>query len=209
MEKSSLRKAKTLSTPKAKLAVLVSGTGSNLEAILKATQNPKYPAYVGVVMSDQKEALALKKARDHQIPAVFVNPKLYDSREAYDQMLASMLKEYKVDLVILAGFMRVLSPLFVQTFPKRILNIHPSLLPKYPGLHAVKEALASGDTHTGCTVHFVDERVDTGPVILQAKVPIQKGDTEEILHARIKEQEHTLYPKAISDISQSLLAQKL
>ncbi|MBI3019048.1 MAG: phosphoribosylglycinamide formyltransferase, partial [Deltaproteobacteria bacterium] len=116
-----------LSTNKAKLAVLVSGTGSNLEAILKAAKNPKYPAYVGVVMSDQKEALALKKAMERHIPAVFVNPKLYESREAYNQMLVSMLKEYKVDLVILAGFMRVLSPLFVQAFPKKILNIHPSL----------------------------------------------------------------------------------
>ena len=189
-----------MSTHKVKLAVLVSGTGSNLEAIIKATQNPKYPAYVGVVISDQKEAPALKKAIARQIPAVFVNPKLYESKEAYDQMLASMLKEYKVDLVILAGFMRVLSPLFVQTFPKKILNIHPSLLPRYPGLHAVKEALESGDTHTGCTVHFVDEGVDTGPVILQAKVPIRKGDTEETLHTRIKEQEHKLYPQAIEQI---------
>ncbi|MBI3017696.1 MAG: phosphoribosylglycinamide formyltransferase [Deltaproteobacteria bacterium] len=195
--------------PKAKLAVLVSGTGSNLEAIIKATQNSKYPAYVGVVISDQKEALALKKATAHQIPAVFVNPKLYDSREAYDQMLASMLKEYKVDLVILAGFMRVLSPIFVQAFPKKILNIHPALLPKYPGLHAVKEALESGDSHTGCTVHFVDEGVDTGPIIAQTQVSIKKGDTQDSLHARIKEQEYTLYPKAISDISHSLLIQKL
>ena len=195
--------------PKAKLAVLVSGTGSNLDAIIKATQNPKYPAYVGVVISDQKEAPALKKARDHEIPAVFVNPKLYDSRETYDQMLASMLKEYKVDLIILAGFMRVLSPIFVQAFPKKILNIHPSLLPKYPGLHAVKEALESGDSHTGCTVHFVDEGVDTGPIIAQAKVPIKKGDTQDSLHARIKEQEHALYPKAIADLSHSLLTQKL
>lgn len=193
-----------MSTNKAKLAVLVSGTGSNLEAIVKATQNPKYPAYVGVVISDQKEALALKKASDHQIPAVFVNPKLYDSREAYDQMLASILKEYKIDLVILAGFMRVLSPLFVQAFSKRILNIHPSLLPKYPGLHAVQEALASGDTQTGCTVHFVDEGVDAGPILLQATVPIQKGDTEETLHARIKEQEHKLYPQTISMVVQKI-----
>ena len=184
---------------------MVSGTGSNLEAILKATKNPKYPAYVGVVISDQKDALALKKARDHQIPSVFVNPKLYESRKAYDQMLASMLKEYKVDLVILAGFMRVLSPIFVQAFPKRILNIHPSLLPKYPGLHAVKEALDTGDAHTGCTVHFVDEGVDTGPIISQTKVSILKGDTEESLHTRIKEQEHHLYPKVISDLSKTLL----
>ncbi len=198
-----------MSTPKIKLAVLVSGTGSNLEAIIKATQKPGYPATVGVVMSDQKEALALKKAMAHKIPAVFVNPKLYESREAYDQMLASMLKEYKVDLVILAGFMRVLSAIFVQAFPKKILNIHPALLPKYPGLHAVKEALKSGDTHTGCTVHFVNEGVDTGPIIAQTKVSIQKGDTETTLHARIKEQEHILYPKVIADISQSLGVQKL
>lgn len=203
------KKGQRLSTPKIKLAVLGSGTGSNLEAIIKATQNPKYPAYVGVVISDQKEAPALKKATAHQIPAVFVNPKLYESREAYDQMLASMLKEYKVDLVILAGFMRILSPIFVQAFPKKILNIHPSLLPKYPGLHAVKEALASGDSHTGCTVHFVDENVDTGPVIAQTKVPIQKGDTEDSLHSRIKEQEHILYPKVISDMGPSLWIEKL
>ena len=192
------------STSKTKLGVLASGTGSNLEAIMKSCQKKEYPAYVGVVISDHKDAPALKKSIAHNIPGVFLNSKLFESREAYDQMLLATLKQYQVDLVILAGFMRILSPIFVQAFPKRILNIHPALLPQFRGSHAVQDVLKAGLTETGCTVHFVDEGVDTGPVILQAKVSILKNDTEETLHQRIKEKEHILYPKAIFEVIKSL-----
>ncbi len=189
---------------KVKLAILVSGTGSNMDAIVLACKEKTYPAYVGVVISDRKEAPALKKASDAGIPAIFINPKLYESRTAYDQMLIATLKEYKVGLIILAGFMRILSPDFIHAFPKRILNIHPSLLPKFPGLHAVRDALHAGAKETGTTVHFVDEGVDTGPIILQTKVSIVPTDTEEILHERIKQEEHKLYLKAIAQVAKTL-----
>lgn len=189
---------------KVKLGILVSGTGSNMDAIVTACKVEDYPAYVGVVISNLKGAPALQKANTAGIPAVFINPKLFESREAYDQMLVATLKEYKVQLVILAGFMRILTKDFVHAFPKRILNIHPSLLPKFPGLHAVRDALQAGAKETGTTVHFVDEGVDTGPVIRQAKVPVHAGDTEETLHERIKQEEHKLYPKAISQVAMSL-----
>lgn len=185
------------SNNKARLAVLVSGNGTNLEAIIQAAQHPAYPAVVSVVLSDQRDCFALGRARKHGIPAVFIDPKLFPTKEAYDQMLVTTIKEYKIDLVVLAGFMRILSPLFVRSFPNQILNIHPSLLPELPGLNAVKRALDARLPKTGCTIHYIDEGVDTGPVILQEEVPIRPDDTEESLHNRIHAVEHKLYPQAI------------
>ena len=185
---------------KIKLAVLASGAGTNLEAIIDAAKKESFPAFVGVVVSDNQSAGALKRARHHRVPAVFIDPKLFGSRKDYDQMLIATLKEYKAEFIILAGFMRILSSLFVQMFSKHILNIHPSLLPKYPGLSAVQRALEAGEKETGCTVHYVDEGVDTGPVVLQQTVPILPDDTVERLHQRIHEAEHKLYPKAIESV---------
>lgn len=185
------------SNNKARLAVLVSGNGTNLEAIIQAAKNENYPALVSVVLSDQRDCFALARARKHGIPAVFIDPKLFPTKEAYDQMLVTTIKEYKIDLVVLAGFMRILSPLFVRSFPHQILNIHPSLLPDLPGLNAVKKALDAHLTKTGCTIHYVDEGVDTGPAILQEEIPIRPDDTEESLHNRIHTVEHRLYPQAI------------
>lgn len=185
------------SNNKARLAVLVSGNGTNLEAIIQAATNENYPALVSVVLSDQRDCFALARARKHGIPAVFIDPKLFPTKEAYDQMLVTTIKEYKIDLVVLAGFMRILSPLFVRSFPHQILNIHPSLLPDLPGLNAVKKALDAHLTKTGCTIHYVDEGVDTGPAILQEEIPIRPDDTEESLHNRIHTVEHRLYPQAI------------
>ncbi|OGQ16800.1 MAG: phosphoribosylglycinamide formyltransferase [Deltaproteobacteria bacterium RIFCSPHIGHO2_02_FULL_40_11] len=189
---------------KTKLGVLASGKGTNLEAILKACKGKDYPAYVGVVISDQKEAPALQKATAQDVPGIFIDPKLYETREAFDQMLTLTLKQYQVDLVVLAGFMRILSPVFIHAFPKKAINIHPALLPKYPGQHAVQDALKAGEKKTGCTVHFIDEGIDTGPILAQAEVPILENDTVEKLHARIQKEEHALYPKVISDLAKKI-----
>lgn len=185
------------SNPKSRLAVLVSGKGTNLEAIIRATSESTYPAIIQVVLSDKQDCLALQRAKKQSIPAIFIDPHLFPTKEGYDQMLVATLKEYKIDLVVLAGFMRILTPIFVRSFPHRILNIHPSLLPQFPGLNAVKKALELGAKKTGCTVHYVDEGIDTGPVILQKEISIFPEDTEESLLNRIHEVEHRLYPEAI------------
>lgn len=184
-------------TSKTKLAILVSGTGSNMEAIIEAAKNPSYPGKVQVVISDKKDAPALQKARNHGIPTVVIDPKVFGSKTDYDQMLITTLKQYQIEFICLAGFMRLLSKTVVDTFPKKIINIHPSLLPNFPGVHPVRDALKASVKETGTTVHFVDEGIDTGPIISQVTVPVQKEDTEESLHERIKKEEHKLYPKVI------------
>lgn len=196
-----------------KLAVLVSGKGSNLKAIIAATEKKGppakgFPAQVQVVISDKQHSGGLEMARGKNIPAIFIDPKTFESREAYDQMLMATIKEYNIDLIVLAGFMRVLSPMFVKAFPKQILNIHPSLLPQFPGLHAVKDALLAKVKTTGCTVHYVDEGIDTGPVIMQRMVSVLPEDTEDSLHARIQQEEHILYPEAIEFILCKHLSRK-
>lgn len=180
-----------------RLGVLASGRGSNLQAIIDAIAVGRLPAKVVVVLSDKAGAAALERARRAGIPAEFADPAGFSAREAYDLALAGRLRSYNVELVVLAGFMRVLSPEFVRSFPDRIINIHPSLLPAFPGLHAQRQALEYGVRVSGCTVHFVDEGLDSGPIILQAAVPVLEGDSEESLAARILEQEHRLYPEAI------------
>jgi phosphoribosylglycinamide formyltransferase-1 len=180
-----------------RLAVLASGRGSNLGAILEACRHAHFPARVGVVVSDREGALALERARQAGVAAVFVDPKAYADRAAYDASLRSTLEQHRPDLVCLAGFMRVLSPAFVRAWAGRLVNVHPSLLPAFPGLHAQRQALDYGVKVAGATVHFVDEGVDTGPIILQASVPVRPDDTEDSLSARILAEEHRLYPEAI------------
>ena len=179
------------------IGVLASGRGSNLQAILDAARTPGYPARVAVVISDHETAAALERARTAGVEAVFLNPKDHGDRAAYETALVGTLAARGVGLVCLAGFMRILGPPFVRAFPRRILNIHPSLLPAFPGLHAQRQALEYGVRVAGATVHFVDEGVDTGPIVLQASVPVQPDDTEETLSARILAEEHRLYPEAI------------
>ncbi|MBI4040743.1 MAG: phosphoribosylglycinamide formyltransferase [Deltaproteobacteria bacterium] len=191
---------------KIKLALLASGKGSNVRAIVEAAKDPQFPAYPGVIICDQKSAPVLAFAKEKEIPYVFLPGQHFATKLEYDQMLLTLLKQYQIDLIILAGFMRILSPLLIEIFPKRILNIHPSLLPKYPGLNAVGKALQAKDKESGCTVHYVDSGVDTGPVLEQVHVPILKEDTLETLHARIQVQEHLLYPKVIRKICEKLLA---
>jgi phosphoribosylglycinamide formyltransferase 1 len=180
-----------------RLAVLASGRGSNLGAILEACGRDDFPARVAVVVSDRERAAALERARRERVDAVFLDPKAYGDRAAYDRALVSTLEPYRPGLVCLAGFMRLLGPAFVAAWSGRLMNIHPSLLPAFPGLHPHRQALDYGAKISGATVHFVDDGVDTGPVILQAGVPVRPDDTEESLSARILVEEHRLYPEAI------------
>jgi phosphoribosylglycinamide formyltransferase-1 len=179
------------------VGVLASGRGSNLQAILDAGARPGFPARLVVVISDRERAPALDRARAAGVEALWVNPKDFSDREAYDRALVGALEARGVGLVCQAGWMRILSPVYIRAFAGRALNIHPSLLPAFPGLHAQRQALAHGVKVTGVTVHFADEGVDTGPIVLQAAVPVEPDDTEETLAARILVQEHRLYPEAI------------
>lgn len=181
-----------------RLGVLISGRGSNLKAIIDAIEQKQLDASIAIVISNQAEAPGLEYARQAGIECLVLNHKSYPSREAYDRAVVSELKERDVALVCLAGFMRLLSPVFVDAYPNRILNIHPSLLPKYPGLHPQQQALDDGATVSGATVHVVNAELDAGPIVRQAEVPVLTGDTAETLAARILEVEHTLYPRAIA-----------
>ncbi|MFQ5828777.1 MAG: phosphoribosylglycinamide formyltransferase [Candidatus Methylomirabilia bacterium] len=180
-----------------RVGALASGRGSNLQAIIDAIERGQLAAQLIVVVSDRSDARALERARRHGIEAVFVDPKGYPDREAFDRALIEVLAAHGVELVCLAGFMRILTPLFVHAYRDRIMNIHPALLPAFPGLHSQRQALAHGVKIAGCTVHFADEGVDSGPIILQAAVAVLDDDTEETLSARILEQEHRIYPRAI------------
>ncbi len=178
------------------LGILLSGRGSNFEAIARNIEAGKVPARISVVVSNREEAPGLALARKMGLPARFI-PSKGKEREAYDREVVAVLREFQVDFVCLAGFMRVLSPYFVREFPHRILNIHPALLPAFPGVDAQKQALEHGVKYTGCTVHLVDEGVDTGPVVCQAVVPVRDDDTVETLSARILKEEHRIYSEAI------------
>ena len=179
------------------LGVLASGRGSNLQAILDAIEAGRCPARLAVVVSDRKDAPALERARRAGASAVHLDPKAYPDRVAFDEAVAEVLHQHAAELVCLAGYMRVLSVEFVRRFPGRILNVHPALLPAFPGLHAQRQAIQHGVKVAGATVHFVDEGVDTGPIVLQSAVPVLDDDTEETLAARILVEEHRLYPEAI------------
>lgn len=180
-----------------RLGVLASGRGSNLQAIIDAVEGGRLDARLAVVVSDRAPAQALERARKHGTKAVFVDPKAYSGRDAFDHAVLAVLEEHRVELVCLAGFMRILTPALVRAFAGRIMNIHPALLPAFPGLHAQRQALEHGVKVAGATVHFVDDGVDTGPIILQAAVPVREGDTEETLSARILAEEHQIYPRAV------------
>ncbi len=179
------------------IAVLVSGSGSNLQAIIDASERGEIPCRVGLVVSNKADAYGLTRAKNHAIPTAVVDHRAFPSREAFDAELVRVLRECGPELVCLAGFMRVLTPVFVRAFPHRILNIHPALLPSFPGTHGPGQALRYGVRFSGCTVHFIDEGVDTGPIIVQAVVPVYDDDTEDTLAARILKQEHRIYPMAV------------
>ena len=180
-----------------RVGVLASGRGTNLQALLDAAAAPDFPARVVVVMSDRERAEALERAAAAHVDPVFLDPKAYGDRVAYDEALLACLEHHRVELVCLAGFMRILSPAFVRHLHGRLVNIHPSLLPAFPGLRAQQQALEHGAKVAGVTVHFVDEGVDTGPIIAQAAVPVRDDDTEASLSARILVEEHRLYPEVV------------
>ena len=192
----------TARTAPLRVGVLASGRGSNLQAILDATRLPDFPARVVVVIADRERAMALERAAGAGVPGVFLDPKAYGDRETYDAALLACLEEHGVELVCLAGFMRILGAAFVRRLRGRLINIHPSLLPAFPGLHAQRQALHHGVKVAGATVHFVDEGVDTGPIIAQASVPVRDDDTEESLSERILVQEHRLYPDVIRRLAE-------
>jgi phosphoribosylglycinamide formyltransferase-1 len=187
---------------KVRLGVLVSGSGSNLQALLDAAARPDYPAEVAVVVSNVPTAFALERARRANVPAEVVEHKGFAGREAFEARLVEVLRTHRVDLVALAGFMRIVGGTFLREFPQRVLNIHPALLPAFPGLHGPRQALLHGAKLAGCTVHFVDEGTDTGPIIAQAAVPVLPDDDEAALAARILAEEHQLYPRVVQLVAE-------
>ena len=184
-----------------RVAVLASGRGSNLQAIIDAIEAGQAQAQIVAVISNKKDAVALERARKHGLKDLFVDPKPFsgrpDSREAYDRFLLEVLQRHEVELVLLAGYMKIVTAVLVNAYANRMMNIHPSLLPSFPGLDVQKKAIDWGCKLAGCTVHFVTEGVDEGPIIIQAAVPILDDDTPETLAAKILMQEHKIYPSAV------------
>ena len=187
------------------LAVLISGRGSNLQAIIDAAEKERIPAKIAVVVSNNPEAFGLERARKHNIPAVVIDNRAFKDKNTYELEIVKALQQHKVDLVCLAGYMRIVGPVLLEHYKGRMINIHPSLLPSFPGLHAQQQALDHGVLITGCTVHYVDSGCDTGPIIIQSAVPVLEKDTEEILSERILQQEHQIYPQAIKLIAEDKL----
>jgi phosphoribosylglycinamide formyltransferase-1 len=183
---------------KLRIGVLASGGGTNLQSIIDACMSGDIPAEIVRVICNNPDAGALQRAERAHIPNICINHREFENRAAFDSAVIAQLQEDEVELVVLAGFMRIVGADFVRAFPHRIMNIHPALLPAFPGLNVQRKALEYGARFSGCTVHFIDDGVDTGPIIAQAVVPIYADDTEESLSARILEQEHRLYPHAIN-----------
>lgn len=180
------------------IVVLISGSGTNLQAIIDACKEGRINASISAVISNKADAYGLERAQQAAINTVFINPKDYADRENYDLALADEIEQQQADLIVMAGFMRILSPAFVERFKGKMLNIHPSLLPKYQGLNTHQRAIDANDDEHGCSVHFVTAELDGGPVVLQAKVPIFEEDSTEELAARVQAQEHAIYPLVVS-----------
>ena len=191
---------------KLKLAVLISGRGSNLQALIDACKDPLFPAEIVLVLSNRPQAQGLDYARAAGLPVLTVDHKNYPDRESFDDAVHDEIVKNGADLVALAGFMRILTPGFVNKWPRRMINIHPSLLPAYKGLHTHERALADGADVHGCTVHHVTAELDAGPIILQAKVPVLAGDTPDTLAARVLTEEHRIYPQALAMLARELQA---
>ena len=179
------------------IAVFISGSGSNLQSIIDAIHDRRVSARIAVVLSNEPDAYGLVRAQQHGIPTAVVNHRDYKNRQEFEAAVLAVLEESPVDLICLAGFMRLLTPDFLRRFPQRVINIHPALLPSFPGTHGQRDAFNYGVRFSGCTIHFVDDGVDTGPIIMQAVVPVLPDDDEERLKARILAQEHRIYPQVI------------
>jgi phosphoribosylglycinamide formyltransferase-1 len=179
------------------IGVLVSGSGSNLQSIINHIEKGLLHACIKIVLSNNADAYALERAKNHNIPFLVIRHQDFPDREDFDKKMIDILKSYEVELVVMAGFMRVLTPFFLRSFPMKVMNIHPALLPSFPGLHVQKKAIEYGVKFSGCTVHFADEGMDSGPIIIQAVVPVYDTDTVDILAERILREEHRIYPQAI------------
>ena len=180
-----------------KLGVLISGNGSNLQSIIDHIENGSLKAVIKIIISNNPDAYGITRAKNHGIPFVVLKNGDFKNKEEFDGELVRILRDSGVELVILAGFMRIITPILLKAFSGRIMNIHPALLPSFPGLHGQRQAVDYGVKFPGCTVHFVDEGVDTGPIIIQSAVPVLDDDTEETLATRILKEEHKIYPRAI------------
>ena len=200
-----LSEAQNLSNSITVLAVLASGSGSNLEAIASAIANGKLQAKIAIVIYNEPDAFAKQRAEKFGIPAILVNHRDYKSRKDLDRAIIDLLKQYNIDLVIMAGWMRIVTQVLIDAFPERILNIHPSLLPSFKGIQAIEQAFNYGVKITGCTVHLLSLEVDSGKILKQAAVPILPDDNLETLQKRIQFQEHIIYPEAIAAYSQTFL----
>ncbi|OPY07992.1 MAG: Phosphoribosylglycinamide formyltransferase [Syntrophus sp. PtaB.Bin001] len=185
------------------IGVLVSGSGSNLQSIIDNIESGNLEAEIRIVISNNPVAYALKRARQHKIKTAIIKHNDFETRESFDREIVGILKSCGVELVVMAGFMRVISSVLIKAYPNKIVNIHPALLPSFPGMHAQRQALEYGVKFSGCTVHFVDENVDSGPIIIQAIVPVYEEDTEETLSARILKEEHRIYPQAIQFLAKN------
>lgn len=181
-----------------RIAVLISGSGTNLQALIDAQQRGELGGSIVAVVSNRPQAKGLERAERAGIPARLLDHTEFADRESFDQALMELIDQYQPDLIVLAGFMRILTAEFVAHYQGRMMNIHPSLLPKYPGLHTHRRALEAGDSHHGATVHFVTDQLDGGPAIIQARIPIRPDDDEASLMQRVQEQEHHIYPLAVS-----------
>ena len=188
------------------LGVLVSGNGSNLQAILDAIANGTLDARVRLVLSNRADAFALTRAKKAHVPTAVVSHKDHATREAFDEVLVEALRRHGAEWIVLAGFMRILTPVFLNAFRGHVLNIHPALLPSFPGVHAIRQALNHGVKITGCTVHWVEEGVDSGPIIAQRAVPVVPGDSEDSLAERMHRAEHELYVQALADLATGRVA---
>lgn len=190
---------------KLRIGVLVSGSGSNLQAIIDRIEDGTLNAEIAVTISNKPDAYALERCRKHGITSTVIRHEDFPLREDFDIRMIEVLRSYRVELVVMAGFMRVLTPLFLNAYPMKIMNIHPALLPAFPGTHVQQQAIDYGVKFSGCTVHFADYGVDTGPVIIQAMVPVYPQDTSDTLAARILKEEHRIYPQAIQLYAQGRL----
>jgi phosphoribosylglycinamide formyltransferase 1 len=187
-------------------AILISGRGSNMRALIERARDPSFPAEISLVLSNRPEAAGLAFAKDSNIPCTVVDHKSYAMREEFERAMQAVLEMHRIEIVCLAGFMRLLTPWFIEQWPGRLLNIHPALLPAYRGLHTHERALADGVKIHGCTVHFVSAGIDEGPGIAKAAVPVLDSDTPETLAARVLEQEHIIYPAALARIAEGLVS---
>jgi phosphoribosylglycinamide formyltransferase-1 len=183
--------------PLLKIGILASGRGSNFQSIMDEIESDRLKAEIVLLLTDNPSAFAIERAKKHGVEYLVIQPKEYLSKDAYFMRIADALKKKNVELVVLAGFMKIVGKPLIDAFPNRIMNIHPALLPSFPGLHGQKQALDYGAKISGCSVHFVDEGMDTGPIIIQAAVPVFQNDTEETLSERILKHEHRIYPEAI------------